>query len=428
MTQAFHYEGFSSPNGTIVPDDVFDLLAPRLSEAELRVLLYIIRRTFGFKKESDSISLKQMVEGITKKDGSVMDLGAGVVKSAATRAVRGLVEKGVVIATRNRSAEKGDEPTRYQLRFRAQPVFSKRTRGVPPKEHGGVLLENPQETVLQETVRQQTERESHPHSSDEILISNIRNGNALVFQTKDKEPRADHKAFSLEQTPDATSPLPLPYAPTQSHRGFQTPAAILQRRSAPRDDVASEARQAIGSYMRDFALEFGDQAPLRSTISRAVRLYENSGLSLSVFIGYLHSARSQTKEYSGSIRKGRGDRSKGWQPANKVPYFFAVLEDQLGFREHTDREPTPLLPQQAALPMPPSRREAPSRSDTDRPRSSIGGPRVRVVPLRTEEHEDADTASDSITPLRGRSAPQNRPKSRRLPLRGTDAPPGSSSP
>jgi hypothetical protein len=30
----------------------FDVVAPELTEAELRVALYIIRRTFGFKKAS----------------------------------------------------------------------------------------------------------------------------------------------------------------------------------------------------------------------------------------------------------------------------------------------------------------------------------------------------------------------------------------
>ena len=64
----FYYGGFTSPNGTIVPDDVFDVLLPRLSEAELRVLLYIIRRTFGFKREADAISLSQLVDGITTTD------------------------------------------------------------------------------------------------------------------------------------------------------------------------------------------------------------------------------------------------------------------------------------------------------------------------------------------------------------------------
>jgi hypothetical protein len=51
--------GFQFPTTTPVPDEVFDVLMPQLSGAELKVLMYICRRTFGFKKESDSISLHQ---------------------------------------------------------------------------------------------------------------------------------------------------------------------------------------------------------------------------------------------------------------------------------------------------------------------------------------------------------------------------------
>ena len=76
------FEGFSSPNYTQVPDEVFDVLAPDLSEAELRVLLYIVRRTFGFKKAADDISLKQLVDGIRTKDGVPLDRGAGYPRSA----------------------------------------------------------------------------------------------------------------------------------------------------------------------------------------------------------------------------------------------------------------------------------------------------------------------------------------------------------
>ena len=65
------FAGFQSPNYTIVPDEVFDELLGVLSGAELKVLLYIIRRTLGFKKERDSISLRQMVHGIVTRDGQL---------------------------------------------------------------------------------------------------------------------------------------------------------------------------------------------------------------------------------------------------------------------------------------------------------------------------------------------------------------------
>ena len=117
-----HFPGFGRPTYTMVPDELFDELLPDLSGAETKVLLYIIRHTFGWKKNSDNISLKQMAEGIRTRDGRVLDRGAGVSKSAAAQAVKELVDRGVILAVRNRSMEKGDEPTTYTLRFREDPV------------------------------------------------------------------------------------------------------------------------------------------------------------------------------------------------------------------------------------------------------------------------------------------------------------------
>src|SRR5438309_8624761 len=98
MPDTFRYEGFSSPIGTIVPDDVFDVLLPQLTDPELRVLLYIIRKTFGWKKDSDNISLSQMVHGVIARDGRVLDGGAGLSKASAARGIQGLVKKGIIKA------------------------------------------------------------------------------------------------------------------------------------------------------------------------------------------------------------------------------------------------------------------------------------------------------------------------------------------
>jgi len=144
MSHDFYYSGFKSPNTTQVPDELFDVLLPELSDAELRVLLYIIRRTFGFKKEADNISLRQMVEGITTRDGRILDRGVGVSKATVSRALQGLQAKGIIVAQRNRSAERGNEPTTYAVRFadREQldqetnkstgPIITSETRGVSP--------------------------------------------------------------------------------------------------------------------------------------------------------------------------------------------------------------------------------------------------------------------------------------------------------
>src|SRR3954462_6791940 len=90
--------GLRSPNYTPVPDELFDEQLPDLSGAELKVLLYIIRRTFGFKKESDNISLNQLLHGITTKEDVVLDRGTGLSKKTLLDTIRNLIEKNLILS------------------------------------------------------------------------------------------------------------------------------------------------------------------------------------------------------------------------------------------------------------------------------------------------------------------------------------------
>ena len=161
--ESFQFAGFSTPNTTAVPDDFFDVLAPNLSEAELRVLIYIIRRTFGFKKDSDTISLKQMVEGITTRDGRVLDRGTGMSRPGVTKGVKGLETKGIIFRTHNSSREKGYEATAYQLRFRSDPIETMFPRGSQPR-----YLAHRNDVAIQETDQQETERQGQFENSNDL--------------------------------------------------------------------------------------------------------------------------------------------------------------------------------------------------------------------------------------------------------------------
>jgi hypothetical protein len=116
----WRFRGFSSPNFTSVPDEFFDELAPRLNGGEVKVLLYIIRRTFGFKKERDTISLSQMLNGIQRRNGERLDYGAGLSKPSLCRAINTLVEKEVILATRQYDQKGGNMATAYQLNVRGR--------------------------------------------------------------------------------------------------------------------------------------------------------------------------------------------------------------------------------------------------------------------------------------------------------------------
>src|SRR5215213_9360743 len=118
-TDNFRFEGFANPTTTPVPDVVFDRLLSRLGEAELKALLYIIRRTFGFKKDRDPISFNQFLRGITTHEGQVLDEGCGVRdRTTLSKALKSLEAKGIVVSEKGTDGRGENVTTVYRLRFR----------------------------------------------------------------------------------------------------------------------------------------------------------------------------------------------------------------------------------------------------------------------------------------------------------------------
>jgi phage replication O-like protein O len=109
------FPGFQFPNTTQIPNEVFDTLMPHLSGGELKVLLYICRRTFGFRKDSDSISLTQISKGITTKAGRVLDQGTGLSKRQVQRALRVLENRKVILVERKVDETGLHEVNTYRL-------------------------------------------------------------------------------------------------------------------------------------------------------------------------------------------------------------------------------------------------------------------------------------------------------------------------
>ncbi len=89
------FHGFVTPTTTDTPNELFDIVLPRINNlAELKVVLYIIRRTFGFHKQMDWIALSQFERGIVTKDGQRLDDGVGLAhKSIVAGLERGVNEE-----------------------------------------------------------------------------------------------------------------------------------------------------------------------------------------------------------------------------------------------------------------------------------------------------------------------------------------------
>jgi hypothetical protein len=167
------FDGWNLPRYTPIPDQLLDEWLPHLGEAELKVLLYIMRRTFGFKKNADAISLRQMAEGIVRRDGTRLDWGAGVSENSAIRAVRRLQERGLIEVEQQQSAD-GDFATNiYRLRLQRSRNGERTplpgggthppTVGEPVPPPWGIQESSQQETVGQE--------DSNPPTPAELAIA-----------------------------------------------------------------------------------------------------------------------------------------------------------------------------------------------------------------------------------------------------------------
>ncbi len=77
-----------------------------LKGSEQKVLDFIIRQTFGWKKQSDTIAISQFTDGIKKNRGT------GLSASQVKRAISGLEKKGFIEVERRKGY-----PSRFTMRL-----------------------------------------------------------------------------------------------------------------------------------------------------------------------------------------------------------------------------------------------------------------------------------------------------------------------
>ena len=288
-TKQYRFRGVASPNTTQVPDQYFDELLSVCSGAEFKVLMYITRRTMGFKRPSDNISLSQLLHGITTRDGRVLDRGTGLSKPTLLKALRSLTDMGPIVPDRRSSLENGDEPTCYSLRFAdaangaPAPVVKKIDQGGGQNSLPGAWSRKltTQQTGEQETGKQQT-------VSSKFHISNGTN----------KQTATD---AIVENVPELA-------APTKR-----------QGRSYPRRS------ERIEVVIEELSADLDDSEHCRANCTQALRLFERSGLSDNAFESRLYEARSITRDEMNHRRL----TGVGAPLQNCMAYFFAVLRHEL---------------------------------------------------------------------------------------------------
>jgi len=110
------FPGFPEPQQTWNFPNCINGWVGRLTGAEFKVLWYILRHTYGWQKEEDSISIIQFCKGIKKRDGGWLDKGTGLNKETVTLALRSLRTKGFIRVFRGKDAKGKFLVTRYKVK------------------------------------------------------------------------------------------------------------------------------------------------------------------------------------------------------------------------------------------------------------------------------------------------------------------------
>ncbi len=202
----------------------------------------------------------------------MLDKGTGLSLSTVQIAIKGLIEKNCVITARNRSKEKGDEPTTYGLNI--LPYYENRQGGIP--KIGNAL---PRKSVTQETVLQQT-------------VIQHRNSNSKSYSNISKSKKG--------------------------YTEFKAMGELLKNKLVKKNIDIQEVPEPLKVAIDEISREFGEKRNLRSNLTHVLHIIQKSGKKTENFTSYLYEARSITKQ-QGNVKK-------------KMPYFFSVLKDISGVK------------------------------------------------------------------------------------------------
>ena len=92
------FKGFQSPTTTETPNEFYDIALANIDNLpELKVVGYVLRRTLGFDKRMDWISLSQFEKGVVTKEGQSLDAGVGLTRPSIVAGLKRAVEHGWLI-------------------------------------------------------------------------------------------------------------------------------------------------------------------------------------------------------------------------------------------------------------------------------------------------------------------------------------------
>lgn len=342
-----------------VPSIFLGLCAMIDNLAELKVVLYIMRHTWGFREYNapKRITIDEFVNGRKKADGTRMDFGTGLSKSAVLEGLERAIKHGIVICY-------ADERDQARVKHYYQLKMQSEEQTGPESPETVTTFENSQEYTEDDAVtkevtpvtfeeqyteesyteqlvndcpEQETEEEYDPYAGT-IFSPNYQSPEQKIFvseaelKTTTEVVKNYHRSsYQLPRTENRTEE---PTLRTNDIRMTSTSLNLEEAiRYLPEADQLPKPKAKspafIRNYLTSFSQDLGDHDHIPSNIGQAAKIYRQSGLTEEDFIQALYDAREAAKKAT-QIK-----HLNSYGNPNRMPYFFRCLARALNPQEET---------------------------------------------------------------------------------------------
>jgi hypothetical protein len=357
-TDEFAFEGFDKPESNFfrMPNSWTDITADITSLAELKVVEFILRHTWGYQEYGlkKHITIDEFVNGRRRQDGRRMDRGTGLSERAVYDGLRKAVADGLIEEEVDNS-DRGRIKKSYSLRMRdagpqeispegdLQDLQSGVQSLHPPLQH----LHPPLQTLPPNPANfaPRSEKETLERQDESFEIRKV-HSDVDNWHRGDEQPAIPRSGIknqailtSRQTGGNESNGRPQPGQATIGEILEQRRAAAAEpTRRRGRPPGTGDERDLATAYLQDWAtVELGDEAPLSSSVTRVITILKTAGVPVERWPDLLYQARAITKEHSAQITKQPQQGKRGFAAKNRMPYFLAVLEDLVGLRDEAPR-------------------------------------------------------------------------------------------
>jgi len=332
-TGMFSFEGFDRPesNWFRMPNSWTNITAAINSIAEIKVVEYILRHTWGYQEYDlkKHITIDEFVNGRRRQDGSRMDQGTGLSERAVYDGLRkaaldGLIEEDVD------NADRGRIKKYYSLRMRPRDGQLEAEQTPQQDLRPGVQSLHPPLQSLPTRGAASAPRTEKETLERNPALSNFERANANVDKWSGEGNESANRI--LDTPPLAVREVSAPSGRQPSSRATP-PIAVVRGERRGRPPGTAKEREIVVAYLENFARELGDEAQLSSSVSQAINIFKVARVPQEQWPTLLYQARAVTKERSPQIKKKPTDPHQPFPAKIRMPYYMAVLRDLVGLGE-----------------------------------------------------------------------------------------------